>query len=108
MSTYQTVTEAAADIRKALKAKGWTTRDVSVRAESFSMGSSIHIRIKNADVPLAPVSAIANDKEKIDRCHLTGDILSGCNRYVHVDYDHVAMDALAPATSTACAPRSTS
>lgn len=87
-------TDRAAQIRAALKAKGWTSRDVSVRAEYYSMGSSIHVVIKNPDVPLAPVEAEANAHEKIDRDQW-GDILSGGNRYVHVNYSSEANAALA-------------
>jgi hypothetical protein len=89
-----TTTERAATIRTALKTHGWTARDVSVRSESFSMGSAIRVVIKNAAVPLPTVKAIAEAHERIDRCEITGDILSGCNRYVSVSYSAAACDVL--------------
>jgi hypothetical protein len=78
--------KAAAEIRAALKAKGWSSREVSVRSESFSMGSAIRVEIKSADVPSAVVEAIAKGHERIDRCSITQEILSGCNRYITVSY----------------------
>lgn len=89
------VAEAAAEIRAALKAKGWSTRAVSVRAESFSMGSAIRVEIKSADVPIGDVEAIAKGQERIDRCEFSGEILNGGNRYVTVSYSSEARAALA-------------
>ena len=95
MAAYpNSTTDRAAQIRAALKAKGWSSRDISVKAEYYSMGSSLHIRIKNPTVPLAPVEAIANAHESIDRDQF-GDILSGGNRFVHVGYTSEARDVLA-------------
>lgn len=90
-----TTTDHAAQIRQTLKTRhGWTSRDVSVRADYFSMGSALRIQIKNADVPLQAVKAIAEDHERIDRCEMTGDILAGCNRYVTISYTSAASDVL--------------
>jgi len=90
-------TGRAAQIRAALKAKGWTSRDVSVRAHLYSMGSSIYVEIKNPTVPLSPVERIANAHESIDRDQF-GDILSGGNRFVSVRYSHEAHEALSKRT----------
>lgn len=92
--SYTTTTEAAATIRAALKARGWNARKVSVRASSYSTGSSIRVEIKSADVPLSIVEAIANGEEQIDRCGITGEILSGGNRFVTVQYDPAALREL--------------
>jgi hypothetical protein len=85
-----TTTARAAAIRAAYKAKGWSARDISVRSESFSMGSAIRVNIKNPAVPFAWAKEIAEGHERIDRCHVSGEILSGCNRYVSVGYSHEA------------------
>lgn len=87
-------TDRAAQIRAALKAKGWSSRDVSVRAEYYSMGSSIYVVIKNPDVPLIPVEDAANQHERIDRDQW-GEILSGGNRFVFVRYSLEASELLA-------------
>jgi len=89
-----TTTARAAAIRAAYKAKGWTSRDISVRSESFSMGSAIRVSLKNPDVPFGWAKDIASAHERIDRCHASGEILSGCNRYVSVGYSVEAEEAI--------------
>lgn len=93
-TTTGSATEWAAAIRVALKGKGWTGRDVSVRADYFSMGSAVRISIKNPAVSLAAVKAIAEPAERIDRDGF-GEILSGGNRYVSISYTAEAVAALA-------------
>lgn len=87
--------EHAAAIRAELKKNGWSSRDVSVRAECYSMGSTIHVTIKNPGVPLSPVTRIAEVHERVDRCEHTGEILSGGNRFVRVGYDSRVMREMA-------------
>ena len=89
-----TTTDEAKLLRTALKAKGWNSRKVSVRSSSFSMGSSIDVTIKDASVPMSVVKEIAKGAERIHRCEITGDILSGCNRYVSVNYTREALETL--------------
>lgn len=85
--TYTPTAEHSKQIRQALKAKyGWTGQDVSVRTDNYSMGSSIRIKVKNPTVDKAIVEEIAKDHEHVYRCEMTGDILSGGNRFVFVDY----------------------
>lgn len=92
---YIGTTERAAIIRAELKAKHkWTSRDVSVKADHFSMGSAIRISIKNPAVPLAAVKEIAEAHESISR-DASGEILSGGNRYLDIGYSSEAREALA-------------
>jgi hypothetical protein len=81
-----TTTQEAADIRAQYKALGWSSRDIGVRAEYFSMGSSIYITLKSASVDPHRAKAIAEGKERISRDAYTGEILGGGNRYVHMNY----------------------
>ena len=91
-----TTTEHAAEIRATLKREhGWTSRQVSVRANYFSMGSSIDVVVKDPAVPLPIVKAVAEKAERIDRDEMTGEILSGGNRYVSVHYGHEAQEIIA-------------
>jgi hypothetical protein len=85
-----TTTEHAAMIRKAYKAAGIKA---SVRSEGYSMGSSINVRVKSGS--LATAKSIANQSESVRRCEITGDVLSGGNRYVEVDWDQSVIDAMA-------------
>ncbi len=85
----------AKTIRETLKAKGLSNRKVSVRADSYSMGSSVYVTVKDPSVDLAMVEEIANREESIRRCEFSGEILSGGNTYVHVRYSREAEAAIA-------------
>lgn len=86
---YTTAADAAATIRAALKREhGWSSRDVSVRAENYSLGSSISVTVKRPGIRLALVEGIAEAEERISRCEITGEILNGGNRYVRVRLDY--------------------
>lgn len=94
MNSSLSTTEHAAYIRHQLKTQyGWTSRQVSVKARSYSMGSSIDVRIKDASVPIAVVKEIAQKAERIDR-DPSGEILSGGNRFVSVSYDSDVLQAM--------------
>jgi hypothetical protein len=87
--------QSAAEIRAALKGLGLSSRQVSVRASNFSLGSSIDVRINDPDVPLSRVSEIAKQHEHVRHCEITGEILGGGNRYVSVEYSADAMRVIA-------------
>lgn len=94
---YIGTTERAAMIRAELKKQHkLSSKDVSVRARHYSMGSSIDVTIKNQAVKLQAVKEIAEAHEKIDRDGF-GEILSGGNRFVHVSYSSEAREAMAAA-----------
>lgn len=87
---------AAKIIRSELRrVHGWTSRDVSVRIDRYSMGSSIRVSIRRLDIPLAEVERIAGRHERVRYCQVTGEILSGGNMYVSTSYSHEALDAAA-------------
>lgn len=88
--------EAAARIRAMLKEKkGWNAKDVTIRTEYFSMGSSIHATIRNARVPGHELERILESGERIHRCEYSGEILGGGNRYVHLHYTEEVQEILA-------------
>ncbi len=91
MTTKQT----AANLRASLKSAGYNARMVSVRTSYYSMGSSITLTIRSADVDYATVKALADGAEKIDRCEFSGEILSGGNTYVHLNFDSKVEDEVA-------------
>lgn len=92
----RSTTDQAAIIRETLKTQhGWNSRMVSVRADYYSMGSSIHVTIKDASIPSSVVKAIAKQAEVIHYDHYVGEILSGGNRFVDVGYSREALDSLA-------------
>lgn len=83
------IAERAAQIRAAYKVAGIKA---SVIASNYSMGSSITIRVRSGSFKRA--EEIANEHESISRCKITGEILSGGNRYVDVMPDGDLVDAL--------------
>lgn len=91
MSTYVTCTEASALIRAELKKRGWTSKHVSVRSDQYSSGSSIRVEIKDPGVPLSAVKATAEAQEHVRRDGF-GEILSGGNRFVSVEYSQAAKE----------------
>ena len=78
----------AAEIRKELKAIGITSRQVSVRSDS-----SVNISIKDLAISIEKVKEIAMKYESVSRCHMSGEILSGGNTFVFVDYSWKAEEA---------------
>ena len=80
-------------IRSDLKAKGYGPRDVSVRNDSYSMGSTVRVRVRRADIRLGEIEQLARKHERVSRDD-SGEILGGGNTYVDVEY---ADEALAPA-----------
>jgi hypothetical protein len=79
-------------IRQALKVAGFGPRDVSVRNDSYSMGSTVHVRIKRAEIAFNDVHSIAVAHENVRR-DSTGEILGGGNTYIEVSYERNALDA---------------
>lgn len=86
---------AAQEIRDELKAAGIKARDVSVRSDSYSMGSSIDVEILSLDVPFSVVERAANKQSSVRRDEYSGEILAGGNRYVHVTVDSDVIKAAA-------------
>lgn len=83
--------EASKKIRALLAAAGYGKADVSVYNKSYSMGSTVYVTIKRAEVPLAKVEAIAAAGESIHRDE-SGEILGGGNTFVDTRYAHEVLD----------------
>lgn len=73
-------------IRKTLKAKGYTSKDVSVRVRNSLYDTSVNITVKNPLVRLSEVEKVVKRFEEIDLDEYSGEILAGCNVYVHCQY----------------------
>jgi len=98
-----TRTEKAAQLRKELKAHGWTSRDISVRARSCTYSSAIDVVVKRADIDMGKVRELAMEYESISRCEYSGEILSGGNTYVEVRRAYELAESMADAIQPACA-----
>lgn len=90
----RTTTDEAAALRAAYKAHGFSSRMIGVRADYYSMGSSLHVTIKSPAVPYRWAHDLAEGKERIDRDQW-GEILSGGNRFVHCSHDGATAKLLA-------------
>ena len=80
--------DRAKSIRTEIKnTLGFTSTKISVKTDSYSMGASIDVAIKDIDIDIEEVRNIAVKHENVFRDKHTGDILAGGNTYVNVKYD---------------------
>ena len=82
------------EIRDRIKAElGLNSRQVSVRGGRCTYSYAIRVTIK---VPVAKsqIEAIAKSAESIARCEYSGEILSGGNTYVTVEYGEGVLDEM--------------
>lgn len=86
---------AAADIRAALKAKGWGPKQVSVTHQTYAGGSSVSVRVRGAEPVMHEVKAIAERFARVRYDEYSGEILSGGNMFVHVSVSDEGMAAKA-------------
>jgi hypothetical protein len=82
---------ASKKIRALLKAAGYGKADVSVYNKGYSMGSTVYVTIKRAEIPLGVVEKIASEGEEVRRDD-RGDILEGGNCFVDTRYAHELLD----------------
>lgn len=73
----------ADNIRAALKTAGFKSRQVTVKMPHYG---SVTVTIRDASVRLDAVKAVAMPFERISRCEASGEILSGGNTFVRVEY----------------------
>lgn len=84
-------------IRKELKENGFTSKDVSVRVRSALYDTAVDITVKNPLVRLSEVEKVAKKFSEVDYDMASGEILAGCNVYVHCQYDYgIFDDVIAP------------
>lgn len=97
--------EQCALLREAFRKRGWNQRAVTVRNESYSMGSSFHVTILDPSAihDMAELRRLVNTSERIDRCEASGEILSGGNRFAHLQYSDQAQAMLRAPYVDACA-----
>jgi hypothetical protein len=93
--TLTTTKEAAAQLRQQFKRRGYNSRDISIRMEQYSLGSTIHIEIKTPKLPLPAVKAICKQAEHVRYCEASGEILSGGNRFVEIHRSRELSEILA-------------
>lgn len=75
-------------IRKTLKESGFTSKAVSVRVRAALYDTSVNITIKNPLVRISEVEEIVKRFSEVDYDEHSGEILAGCNVYVHCQYEY--------------------
>jgi len=86
---------SADHLRAALKRAGFTSKQVTVRRDAYSMGSTLYVTIRDLSIPKSKIEEIAGAFEIVRRCERSGEILSGGNRYLDVSYEDNALRAYA-------------
>ena len=82
-------------IRKELKENGFTSKDVSVRVRASLYDTAVDITVKNPLVRLSEVEKVAKKFSEVEHDKASGEILAGCNVYVHCQYDYGIFDDVA-------------
>lgn len=77
-----TTSTTPAALKSALRTAGWNTRQVSVRAS----GQTLRVTVRDAAVSVTDVKAVADRHERVRYCQGSGEILSGGNVFVYVEY----------------------
>ena len=90
MYNIKTLEGITTEVRKALKDKGYSNRQVSVRGGYHGYDKSLTCVIKDLTIPKAEVEEIAGMVERIDRDKF-GEVLAGGNMYVHVEFDNTVL-----------------
>lgn len=78
-------TKTAAEIRKALKAEGYNTKEVTAKGETSGYDSIVTVTIRQKNITAAEISEIVKPFEEIRRDGF-GGILDGGNIYITVQY----------------------
>ena len=77
-----TDSERIAAIRKVLKEHGYSNRKVGVRYDGYA----IWMTIKDLAIDIKEIEQLSKEYESYDRDEFTGEILSGGNTFVFVNY----------------------
>lgn len=84
---YATRKQKAIYIRNELKALGYNSRHISVKSRIAGYSDAIDISIKDLSINIREIDAIARECEEVRYDEYSGEILSGGNTYIHVNYD---------------------
>lgn len=77
-----TNSERLAAIRQALKEHGYSNRKVGVRYDGYA----VWLTIKDLAIDIKEIEQLAKGYESYERDDFTGEILSGGNTFVFVNY----------------------
>lgn len=75
-------------IRKTLKENGFTSKDVSVKVRTALYDTSVNITIKNPIIRISKIEETVKKFSEVEYDQHSGEILAGCNVYVHFQYEY--------------------
>ena len=74
-------------LRDALKKEGWSRKQISVSKGKGTYNRVYHVTVKDLMLPIVSVEKVAKKFENLDYDERTGEILSGGNTMIFVEYD---------------------
>lgn len=86
------MSDTSKEMRKLLKQHGYNARRVSVKHHQYSMGSTVHVTIRDPEVDAEKIKDIVDKFERVSYDERSGEILSGGNRFVEVKYSEGAKE----------------
>lgn len=95
--------ELNAAIKNELKAAGYSVRDFRVTVKDCGYSTSAHVYIKSPTVNRLDVEKALKPFDQVERDERTGEILSGGNLYLFVEYEYGLFDLPAQAWAATAA-----
>ena len=86
------INEGSNEVAEYLKSKGYNRTKVSVKHEYCGYSDRYIVTVKDASIPLDDIKALVQKFSSVDRDERTGEILSGGNTYIHVNYSEKAVE----------------
>ena len=80
--------ERSGAIRNILKKAGYKLRDFSIRSRDCGYSDETRIHVKNLSIKTKEIENLVKGFEEVERDEYSGEILSGGNTYIFVDYDY--------------------
>lgn len=80
--------ERSKAIREELKKAGYKTSDFSIRSYDCGYSDASRIYIKNLTIDVSKIRDLLSKFRSVDYDEASGEILSGGNTYIIVDYDY--------------------
>lgn len=91
MTRFYSNKERSAAIRAELKKLGFNSKQVSVKSGNCGYSDYSHITIKDLSIDIKAVEKVCKVFNHVDYDEYTGEILSGGNTYIRVEYDYKAL-----------------
>ena len=84
--------ERSAAIRAEIKKLGYNSRQVSVKSRNCGYSDETRIEVKDLSCDIKAIEKACTKFESIDYDKYSGEILSGGNTYIFVQYDYNAIN----------------